>query len=213
MCQHGDRRMARMNAPIHSPAPVFETIADRYEGKRFNSPNDAVYRSNGDLFFTDPPYGLEGNADDPARELPFQGVFKVNGNGEVTLITDMLTRPNGLAFFQGERRLVVANSDPDRAYWTVFDLDSTDAVTGSRILYDATPDVKGRKGLPDGLKVDRRGTIFATGPGGVYVLNEAGELLGKIDVPEACSNIALANEDRTMYITADRYVLRLKMRK
>lgn len=212
MCQHGDRRMARMEAPIQSPAPVFATIADRYEGKRFNSPNDAVYRSNGDLFFTDPPYGLERNADDPAKELPFQGVFKVNGSGEVFLITEMLTRPNGLAFLQGERKLVVANSDPEKAYWTLFDLDSNDRVVHSRILYDATPLVKGRKGLPDGLKVDGQGIVFATGPGGVFIMDSDGKLLGMLQILEACSNVALADGDKTLYITADRYVLRLRMR-
>lgn len=213
MCQHGDRRMARMEAALNAPAAEFFTLASHYQGKKLNSPNDAVFRSNGDLFFTDPPYGLEGNADDPLKELLFQGVYKVNQRGEVHLITDSMTRPNGLAFLPGEKSLLVANSDPERAYWTVFDIDSADRVTGSRILYDATPLVKGRKGLPDGLKVDRLGIIFATGPGGVYVLNGEGKLLGMLHIPEACSNIALADEDKTMYITADRYVLRLRMRK
>jgi len=213
MCQHGDRRMARMEAALNAPAAEFFTLASNYQGKKLNSPNDAVFRSNGDLFFTDPPYGLEGNVDDPLKELPFQGVYKVNQRGEVHLITDSMTRPNGLAFLPGEKSLLVANSDPERAYWTVFDIDSADRVTGSRILYDATPLVKGRKGLPDGLKVDRLGIIFATGPGGVYVLNGEGKLLGMLHIPEACSNIALADEDKTMYITADRYVLRLRMRK
>src|SRR5690606_11957256 len=107
LCQHGDRRMARMDAPLDNPAPNFISIADKWNGKRFNSPNDAVYNSKGELFFTDPPYGLEKGMADPGKEIPFQGVFKVKASGEVVLITDTLTRPNGIAFFPGEKRFII----------------------------------------------------------------------------------------------------------
>jgi len=176
-----------------------------------NSPNDAIFRSNGDLLFTDPPYGLEGNDKDPAKELPFQGVFKLS-NGELTLLTDSLTRPNGLAFMKNETRLIVANSDPDKAIWYLFDVSPGGLLVNQRVFYDATPETTGKKGLPDGLKVDKKDNLYATGPGGVYIFNAAGKQIGKIEVPEACSNIAFGDDERTLFVTADMYVLRVKMR-
>jgi gluconolactonase len=213
LCQHGDRRMAIMNAPIGQPAAKFTTIADNYMGKRLNSPNDAVYASDGDLFFTDPPYGLEKNVDDSAKEIPFQGVYRVAANGEVHLLEDSITRPNGIAFTPDEKSLIVANSDPDKAIWYMFDLGPNDSLTNKRIFHDATPNTKNEKGLPDGLKIDASGNIFATGPGGVWIFNKNGTQIGKIRIPEACSNVALADNDKTLYITADMYVLRVKLRK
>src|SRR5207247_4089047 len=115
LCQHGDRRVARMDAPLTDPKPAFTTLADRYQGKRFNSPNDLVYHSNGDLYFTDPPYGLEGKNKDPKKELPFNGVYRLKPNGDLTLLTDKLTFPNGIAFSPDEKTLYVAVSDPYRA--------------------------------------------------------------------------------------------------
>lgn len=212
LCQHGDRRMALMDAELHAPAARFITLADSWQGKKLNSPNDAVFRSNGDLFFTDPPYGLVNNDKDSSKEIPFQGVYKVS-NGEVTLLTDSLTRPNGIAFLNNEKTLLVANSDENKAAWYLFDLGVDDSLTNARLLYDATPMVKGNKGLPDGLKVDPEGNIFATGPGGVFVFNTAGKQIGKFHIPEACSNIALADDGKTVFITADMYVLRVKLRK
>src|SRR2546427_2662397 len=117
LCQHGDRRVARMDAPLTDPKPAITTLADRYEGKRFNSPNDLVYHSNGDLYFTDPPYGLEGKNEDPKKELPFNGVYRFKPNGDLTLLTDKLTFPNGIAFSPDEKTLYVAVSDPARAIW------------------------------------------------------------------------------------------------
>lgn len=212
LCQHGDRRMALMDAELNSPAARFISLADRWQGKRLNSPNDAVFRSNGDLFFTDPPYGLVDNDKDSTKEIPFQGVYKVS-NGEVSLLIDSITRPNGIAFLNQEKTLIVANSDPEKAMWYLFDLSADDSLINPRVMYDATPMVKDHKGLPDGLKVDARGTIFATGPGGVFVFNAAGKQIGKLNIPEACSNIALGDEGKTLYITADMYVLRVRMKK
>ncbi len=210
LCQHGDRRMALMDADLKTPAPNFITLADNYQGKKLNSPNDAVFRSNGDLFFTDPPYGL---ANDSLKEIPFQGVYKVS-NGQVVLLTDSVTRPNGIAFANNEKTLIVANSDPDKAYWYLFDIAPNDSLVNGRLLHDATPLSKsGVKGLPDGLKVDKQGNVFASGPGGVYIFNAAGKQIGKLNIPEACSNIALADDDKTLFVTADMYVLRVKMRK
>ena len=211
LCQHGDRRMARMDAPLDAPRPTFATLADRYEGKRFNSPNDAVFHSNGDLYFTDPPYGLEKQFDDPAREIPYQGVFRVGRSGAVTLLTREMTRPNGLAFSPDERRLYVAQSDQEAAIWRVFDVNDEGTLGTSRVLFDATPLTKTRPGLPDGMKIDTDGNLFATGPGGVLVISPQGTHLGTIMTGQATSNCAFGDDGRTLYITADMYLMRVRL--
>src|SRR5687767_9122900 len=134
LCQHGDRRMARMDAPLDSPKPQFTTLADRYQGKRFNSPNDAVFRSNGDLYFTDPAYGMEKQWEDPKREIPFAGVYRRTASGEVTLMTREMTRPNGIAFSPDEKRVYVAQSDQKAAIWRVFDVKGDGTIENSRVL-------------------------------------------------------------------------------
>lgn len=211
LCQHGDRRMVSMNAALDKPEAKFVTLADQYNGKRFSSPNDATISSKGELFFTDPPYGLVTQSDnDPSKEISWNGVYKVKKNGEVILLTDTLTRPNGLAFFPGEKKLLVANSDPQKANWYVFDVDGDRLVNG-RIFYRAVRE-PGLRGLPDGLKIDKQGHVFATGPGGVHIFNSEGKLLGRLKLPEATSNCTLSADEKTLYITNDMYVLRFKMR-
>jgi gluconolactonase len=212
LCQHGDRRVAQLDASFDAPESKFITLSDNYQGKKLNSPNDVVFRSNGDFFFTDPPYGLPNQENDSSKEIKFQGVFKVS-KGKTSLVTDSLTRPNGIAFLKGESTLLVANSDPEKATWYAFDLDAKDKVTNARIFHDATPQSKaGDKGLPDGLRVDKNGNVFATGPGGIWVFNASGKLLGKIRITEATSNCALADDDKTLYITADMYLVRVRLR-
>jgi gluconolactonase len=212
MCQHGDRRMAKMDANLDKPQPKFITLADQYNGKRLSSPNDATFNSQGELFFTDPPYGLLSQSDnDPAKEISWNGVYKVKKNGEVILLTDSLTRPNGIAFFPGEKKLLVANSDPQKPNWYVFDVVG-DQLTNEKIFYSCAGYDKNLKGLPDGFKIDKQGNVFATGPGGVYILNKEGKLLGKLNLPEATSNCSLSADQNTLYITNDMYVLRFKMR-
>lgn len=212
LCQHGDRRVAAMEADLGSPEPNYVALADNFEGKKLNSPNDVTFRSNGDMFFTDPPYGLPKQADDPTKETPHNGVYKVS-NGKATLISDSLTRPNGIAFLPGERTLLVANSDPDKAMWYAFELGENDSVTSAKVFYDATPNAKkGEGGLPDGLKVDKQGNVYATGPGGIWVFNSTGKPLGRIRMNQATSNCALSPDEKTLYITADMYLVRVKMR-
>ena len=211
LCQHGDRRIALMNTSLDAPAPQFVTLADNYQGKRFNSPNDAVFSSAGDLFFTDPPYGLEKGVDDPAKELDFQGVYVLRANRELVLLTKELSRPNGIGFSPDERKLYVANSDPERAIWMQFSLNPEGKIYQSKVLHDATPLVKTEKGLPDGMVIDRRGNIFATGPGGVWVFNPNGEHLGTIKTGEATANCTLNTSETELYITADMYLLRVKL--
>ena len=212
LCQHGNRQMARMDAPLDKPEAKYISIAGKYNGKRFSSPNDAVFNRTGELFFTDPPYGLPSQNDsDPAKEIPFNGVYKVKKNGEVIVLVDSITRPNGLAFLPGEKKLIVACSDPDKPNWYVFDVNGDSLING-KIFYSAAGHDKSWKGLPDGLKIDKKGNVFATGPGGVWIFNSEGKLSGKIKLEEATSNVALSPDEKTLYITNDMYVLRVTMR-
>jgi gluconolactonase len=213
LCQHGDRRVARMDADIKTPGPVFVTIADRFDGKRFSSPNDVAVRKNGDMFFTDPPYGLPEQEKDSTKEFPFQGVFKVDTSGQVSLLTDSLTRPNGIAFTPDEKTFIVANSDPGSPKWYAFDLTENDSIVNPRIFFDATAQSKaGEKGLPDGLKIDSKGNVFATGPGGVWIFDLSGKVLGRILLPQATANCALSKDEKTLYMTSDMYLLRVRLR-
>ncbi|QNF35951.1 SMP-30/gluconolactonase/LRE family protein [Adhaeribacter swui] len=212
LCQHGDRRMARMDAPLNAPTPKYVTLADSYEGKKLNSPNDAVYKSNGDLYFTDPPYGLEKNMDDPAKELPYQGVYRVAKDGTVHLLTKELSRPNGLAFSPDEKKLYVANSDPDRAIWMVYDVQPDGSITNGKVFFDATDMLKKEPGNPDGLKINKDGILFATGPGGVLIFSPEGKHLGTIKTGQATANCAFNPDQTELYITAHMYLMRVKLK-
>jgi gluconolactonase len=212
LCQHGDRRLARMEAPLDNPQPTFTTLADAYEGKRLNSPNDVVMHRDGSFYFTDPPYGLEKNMNDPAKELDFQGVYRVRGPGQLQLLTKALSRPNGIAFSPDQKILYVANSDPQRAIWMAYPVQADGTIGAGRVFYDATSLVGQDKGLPDGLKVNREGTLFATGPGGVWVFDPTGKVLGKIRTGEATSNCALSEDESTLYMTADDYLMRVRLK-
>ena len=211
LCQHGDRRMAKMNAPLDASKPEYITLAGEYDGKRFNSPNDATYHSNGDLYFTDPPYGLEKNMDDPAKEIDFQGVYRLGTDGVVTLLTEELSRPNGIAFSPDEKTLYVANSDPNRAIWMAFDVNEDGTLSNGRVFFDATSMVD-NNGLPDGMKVDEKGNIFATGPGGVLIFNPEGEHLGTIHTGQATANCGFGDDGSTLYLTADMYLMRVRLK-
>lgn len=211
LCQHGDRRLAKMNASLDSPKPEFITITDQFEGNKFNSPNDAVFY-NYSFYFTDPPYGLSKQMEDPAKELPYQGVFRIDSEGNLKLLVDTLTRPNGLAFLPNQKTLIIANSDQNKARWYAYTLSEKDSIISGKIFYDATENTKTEKGLPDGLKIDSNGNIFATGPGGIWIFNATGKLLGKIKINEATSNCALSSDEKTLFVTADMNVLRIKLR-
>ncbi|MDZ4820660.1 MAG: SMP-30/gluconolactonase/LRE family protein [Planctomycetota bacterium] len=206
MCDHGDRQIARLEKDGKKRSLVKE-----YQGKRLNSPNDLCYHSNGDLYFTDPPYGLVKGWDDPARELDFCGVYRLSPTGEVTLLTKELARPNGICLSPDETSLYVAQSDPAKAVLMAYQLQKDGKLGEGKVLFDATPLVKaGKKGLPDGLKVDKDGNIFLTGPGGVLILDPAGKHLGTIATGEATANVAWGDDGSTLYITADMYLARVK---
>jgi gluconolactonase len=203
--EHGDRRISRLE-----PEGGKRTLVDNYQGKRLNSPNDLVYKSNGDLYFTDPPYGLPKNWDDARRELDFCGVYRLGGDGQLTALNKEMTRPNGLAFSPDEKTLYVAQSDPKRAIWMAFPVAADGGLGAGRVFADATSLVDKLPGLPDGLKVDRQGNLWATGPGGVHVFAPDGKRLGRIETGERTSNCAWGDDGSTLYITADMYICRVK---
>lgn len=209
MCQHGDRRVARYDATTGK----ITGVVDRFEGKRFNSPNDLIFHTNGDLYFTDPIYGLPKGAEDPARELDFCGVYRLDRKNKLTLLTREITRPNGIALSPDEKRLYVASSDPEKAIWMVYDLAPNGSLANERVFFDATPFVnEGRKGLPDGLKVDQAGNLFATGPGGVLVFAPDGTHLGTIETGVPTANCAWGEDGSTLFITANTALLRARLK-
>ena len=209
MCCHGDRAVKRFAAI--DPKAKLTVLASKYGGKRLNSPNDLVFHSNGDLYFTDPPYGLPKRYADPGRELDWCGVYRRDSKGELTLLTKEMTRPNGIAFSPDYQTLYVANSDPKCAVWMAFPVKPDGALGAGRVLFDATAMVGARKGLPDGLKIDVHGNLFATGPGGVLVLTPEGKHLGTLMTGEATSNCAFGEDGSTLFVTADSLLLRVEL--
>jgi gluconolactonase len=206
LCQHGDRRISRLNADR-----TFTTIVDRYEGKRLNSPNDLVYHSSGALYFTDPAYGLPKTFDDPGRELDFTGVYRFSADGKLTLLTKELKAPNGLAFSPDEKTLYVAQSDRERPIWMAYPVNVDGTIGQGRLLADASDLSKaGKPGAPDGLKVDVKGNLFATGPGGVWVIAPDGTHLGTIETGVPTANCAWGDDGSVLYITANDKLYRLK---
>ena len=205
LCQHGDRRVA-----ILEKDRKFKSLVEFYKGRRFNSPNDLVFNSKGDLYFTDPPYGLEGNNADPKKELLVNGVYRVSKSGETTLVTDKLSFPNGIALSPDEKTLYVAVSDPKRPVIMAFDVGHDGSLANERVLFNASHLMQGRKGLPDGLKVDVEGHLFATGPGGVLIIDSNGKHLGTINTGEATANCAWGDDGSVLYMTADMFLCRIK---
>jgi gluconolactonase len=204
ICQHGNRRVIRVN-----PHGDITVLADRYEGKRLNSPNDLVYRSDGALYFTDPPFGLPEAFDDPAKELPFSGVFRVK-DGKVALISDELEGPNGIAFSPDERYLYVGNWDLERKIVMRYEVDEAGDVSNGSVFYDMT-DAPGEDAI-DGIKVDQAGNLYVCGPGGIWVLSPEGKQLGLLKLPEDPHNLAWGDEDgKTLYVTALTSIYRVRL--
>jgi gluconolactonase len=219
-CEHGDRRVSRIDVPLGPDTkPMIgvknmkkTTLADKYMGKRFNSPNDLVYHSSGDLYFTDPPYGLVKNIDDPARELDFQGVYRLKKDGTVELLTKEMSRPNGIGLSPDEKTLYVANSDPDRPIWMAYPVKEYGGVGEGKVFYDSTKQVKEKRiGLPDGLKLDVQGNLWATGPGGVLVFAPDATLLGIIHTGVPTANCVFGGDDLSvLYIAANHEICRVQ---
>jgi gluconolactonase len=205
ICQHGNRRVLRVNP--HGDTTV---VADSFEGRRLNSPNDVVCRSDGSVWFTDPPFGRPGMADDPDCELDFSGVFRVSPTGEIALVDETLEGPNGIAFSPDERTLYVGNWDPAAKAVVRYELSDDGAVLDRSVLFDMT-DAPGEDAI-DGIKVDVEGRLYVCGPGGIWVISPAGERLDLIELPEAPHNLAFGGEDaRDLYVTALTSVYRLRV--
>lgn len=202
--QHGDRRVAIMNAELESPEANFKTVASEYQGKRLNSPNDGVFASNGDLYFTDPPYGLKEGRQDPHKLLTFDGIYRLTQNGELLLEDDSVLFPNGIVLTKDESRAIVAASDRNSAKWYEYDIADNGSLKNKRVFFDVSSLVgqENEKGLPDGMVVHSKGYIFATGPGGVFVFTENGKLLAKIRTGKATANCTLSSDEKTLYMTA-----------
>jgi gluconolactonase len=205
-CQHGNRSISR-----REPDGRITLLVDRYRGRRINSPNDLVFRSNGDLYFTDPPFGLPRTFEDPAKELPFQGVYRLRPDGTLDLLTRELSAPNGIAFSPDERTLYVSNADRQRLTWVAFPVRPDGTLGPSRVIYDGTRTTLGRRGVADGMKVDTRGNIFGAGPGGVYVIEPRGTLLGWFDFGGNVGNVAWGEDGSTLFIAANAAVYRVRL--
>jgi gluconolactonase len=205
-CEHGDRRVSVMPLSMGGK----RTLADNCAGKRFNSPNDVCQKSNGDYYFTDPPYGLPKQENDPMKETGVYGVYRINSKGLCELIIKDLSRPNGLCFSPDEKTLYVAQSDPEKAYIMAYPVLTNGKLGIGKIFFDATPMVKqGLAGLPDGIRTDSQGNIFSTGPGGVLVLDKGGKLLGRIETGQPTANCTFG-ADGYLYMTANMFLCRIK---
>lgn len=207
---HGNRALYKMD--IHSKEK--KLLTDTFEGKRFNSPNDAVlHTQHRHLFFTDPPYGLKEQDDSPAKELDKNGVYILRSNGVINQIVDNLTRPNGIILSPDGKTLYVANSDPEAALWMAYNIASPEfRADNPREILNVTADVKaGNPGLPDGMAMAEDGTIFATGPGGVLILSSEGERLGLISTGTAIANVTFGGADgRDLYMTSNNFLARTR---
>ena len=204
ICQHGNGQLVRRDKD-----GKLTVLAAKYEGKRLNSPNDVVVKSDGSIYFTDPPYGFPKEDDDPGKELKFNGIYRLAG-GKLQLLYRDLTRPNGLAFSPDEKVLYVANSDPKKKIWMRFDVKSDGTIANGRLFYDVTSQTA--EGLPDGLKVDTKGNLYCSGPGGVWIFSSDGKHLGNIEPPEVPANVGWGDADgKTLYMTARTGLYRIKL--
>jgi gluconolactonase len=203
LCQHTNRRIVRVAKDL-----TITPYIEKFEGKRFNSPNDLVYKSDGALYFTDPPYGLLKQDDDPAKELKFNGVFRYAG-GKLTAVIKDLNRPNGLAFAPDEKTLYVDNSDEKKRIWMKYDVQADGSVSNGKVFADVTAEKE--EGLPDGFKVDSQGNIWSSGPAGIWVFSPDGKHLGTLKTPEIPANCNWGDDGKTLYITARTSIYRIKL--
>jgi gluconolactonase len=205
LCEHGDRRVSYL-----TPQGGKRTLTDHYQGKRFHSPNDLVIAKNGDIYFTDPPYGLPSKDQQKFRELEFHGVYRVGADGEAHLLTRELDRPNGVALSPDEKTLYVAQSHPPRAIIMAYPVKENGDLGAGKVFFD-TKGLSG-PGLPDGIKVHATGWVFSTGPGGVLILDDGGKLLGRVVCGRPTANVAFGPGQKSLFITSKDRVLRLPLR-
>ena len=204
LCEHGNRRVSRIEAD-----GSITVLADSYDGKRLNSPNDAVYHSNGWLYFTDPPYGLAQQDDDPTKELDFNGIFRLSPDGDVELLSRDQTRPNGIGLSPDESTLYVANSDGNDKAWYAYDVLDDGTLGPGRVFVDANEAQE--PGAADGMTIDRAGNLFATGPGGIWVIGPDGTHLGSIKPDEVPANAGWGDDGETLYMTGRTGLYRIRL--
>lgn len=205
LCQHGERRIARYENG------KFTALAERWDGKRFNSPNDLAVRKNGEIYFTDPSYGLEGVNNSKLKEIPFNGVYRLGLDGKVTLLERELNFPNGIAFSPDEKTLYVGISDGRAPRVMAYDVQADGLLAKGRVFFDALPLAKPpARGSVDGLKVDVAGNVWSSGPGGILVISPAGKLLGRINTGQPTANCNWGDDGSTLYITANMFLVRVK---
>ena len=206
-CEHGDRRVS-----VLTRGGGKRTLVDNYEGRRLNSPNDLTIDSTGAIYFTDPIYGLPERASDPRRELDFCGVYRLDPNGKLSLLTKQMTRPNGIGLSPDQKTLYVAQSDPDNPIWMAFPIKDDKTLGDGKELLNAKKYMEEFPGLPDGLAVHPDGTIFGSGPGAIYVMKPDGKLIGRLITAGRTSNCTFSDDNKTLYITADSYLCRVKLK-
>lgn len=205
-CCHGDRCLKRIEAD-----GSLTVLVDRFEGQRLNSPNDLIYHSNGDLYFTDPPYGLPQGENDPGRELAWFGVYRLGTDGKITLLTKEFNRPNGIAFSPDERTLYVSQSGSAFPHWRAFAVNNDGTLGAGRVFFDPAPWVQEqRPGSPDGMTVDDQGHVWATGPGGIYCFTPAGQPIGRLNTGERTANCTFGEDGSTLFICAHGYLCRVR---
>ena len=204
ICEHGDRRITRLEADGSRTV-----LVDRFEGLRLNSPNDLAFDSRGDLYFTDPPYGLPATFDDPAKELSFSGVYRLSRDGELTLLTRELTGPNGIAFSPSGKQVYISDTAGEEPGWMAYDVSEDGTLANGRRFLTTPAWATHGHGARDGLKVDRSGNIFATGPGGIHVFSPDGTHLGSVKVHEA-TNLAWGDDGSMLYITSKSALYRIQ---
>lgn len=206
-CEHGDRRISRLEND-----GTKTTLVDRFEQKRLNSPNDLTFKSNGDLYFTDPPFGLPKILADPAKELDFQGVYRLAKDGKLTLLHKELTYPNGIAFSPDEKTLYVSNSHSENAFIYGFDVKKDGTLGERRVVFDAREQAKTKRGSPDGMKIDRNGYIYAGAPGGIFVIDpKDGKLLGAFEFGVPTANCSWGEDGSVLFIASNTAIYRIKL--
>jgi len=212
LMEHGNHAVGRLK--LGQKLADQEVLADKYMGKQLNSPNDGTFAKNGDLYFTDPPYGrmIKGKGFTfPGRELDFCGVYRLSAKGKLTLLTKQMSKPNGIALSPDEKTLYVGNSDPEKAIWMAFPITKDGSLGKGRVFFDATKWIGKKKGLPDGMKVDVKGNLFATGPGGVLVFSPSGKHLGTISTGVNTGNCCFGGKDgSTLFVMCDKAIARIK---